>query len=313
MLPIRTAVLKQIAYARSVREVIRSIMRRMLDGDWIDRIFSGNDSEFNRKLDGAFLGMDESSASKADYCMAVVNTLCEEVSDLCLALKEICEGSGYGDVFNAHISHERFVRLVLQKDVKKLVKMQRIVADMALTPIDVLREIGAIVNEEPIETRAALDESTRLKANAELKEIALDLKVSVQSGFSDVKHGFSDVKKAIRAGVEDVRDDIGEVKCDVEQVDKKISHLRLAKKSKCKYDVDLAKTCVSLMASAKEKLEVKYGLNTRVTYKAAFDYNRATLVGHGITTVAEFTKIIRAQQAREQRQRMKSRDISISG
>ena len=274
----------------------------MLDGDWIDRIFSGNDSEFNRKLDGAFLGMDESSASKADYCMAVVNTLCEEVSDLCLALKEICEGSGYGDVFNAHISRERFVRLVLQKDVKKLVKMQRIVADMALTPIDVLREIGAIVNEEPIETRAALDESTRLKANAELKEIALDLKDSVQSGFSDMK-------KAIRAGVEEVRD----VKCDVEQVDKKISHLRLAKKSKSKYDVDLAKICVSLMASAKEKLEVKYGLNTRVTYKAAFDYNRATLVGRGITTVAEFTKIIRAQQAREQRQRMKTRDISISG
>lgn len=114
------------------------------------------------------------------------------------------------------------------------------------------------------------------------------------------------MKKSIRAGVEEVRGDIGEVKCDVEQVDKKISHLRLAKKSKSKYDVDLAKVCVSLMASAKEKLEVKHGLNTRVTYKAAFDYNRATLVGHGITTVAEFTKIIRAQQAREQRQRMKT-------
>ena len=50
---LKTAVLRQIAYAKSVRSVIRAIMRRMLDGEWINRIFASSDEEFNHRLDEA--------------------------------------------------------------------------------------------------------------------------------------------------------------------------------------------------------------------------------------------------------------------
>ena len=281
MPPLRLAVLRQIAYAKSVREIIRSILRRMLDGDWIDRLFSSNENEFNQKLDVAFLGMDETSATKDDYCMAVVNVLCDEVSDLCTVLKEVCEGSGYGEVFSSHISHERFVRLVLRIDTKKLSRMQRIVADRTLSPIDVLREIGAVVNDESLEERSALCEDERRQANAELKALV------------------SDVKDAVRTGLREVHERF-------DSMDEKVSCLKVPKKGRSRYDEATAMLCVSLVKAGCENETLKQSLNTRVTHKAVFDYNAKELAAHGITSVAEFTKIIRAQQAREQRQRMKS-------
>ena len=51
---------------------------------------------------------------------------------------------------------------------------------------------------------------------------------------------------------------------------------------------------------------IKNSLNTRVTYSAVFNYNRSELEKRGILDVAEFTRIIRAHQAREQRARQKS-------
>ena len=294
MPPIRLAVLRQIAFAKSVREIIRSILRRMLDGDWIDRLFSSNENEFNQKLDIAFLGMEETSATQNDYCMAVVNILCDEVSDLCTVLKEVCEGSGYGEVFSSHISHERFVRLVLQIDTVKLCRMQKIVADKSLSPIDILREVGAVVNNESLEERAALGEAQRRQANAELKAIVVDVKNAVQTGFREVMS------------------DISEVKSGVDSVDEKVSRLKVAKKGRGKYDEATARLCVSLVKAACENEAVKQGLNTRVTHKAVFDYNSRLLAEHGITSVAEFTKIIRAQQAREQRQRMKALEAKFA-
>ena len=274
MPPIRPAVLRQIAYARSVREIIRSILRRMLDGDWIDRLFPSNGNEFNQKLDVAFLGMDATTASKEDYCMAVVNILCDEVSELCMVLKNVCEGSGYGDIFNMHLSHERFVRLVLRTDIKKLSRMQKIVADESLSPIDLLREIGAVINKESLEERVALGEEERRQANAELKAIV------------------SDVKNAVQTGLLEVRTEI--------------AHLKSPRKRGRKYDEATAQLCVSLMKAASANEVLKQSLNTRVTHKAVFGYYARQLAEHGINTVEEFTRVVRAQQAREQRQRMKS-------
>ena len=184
---LKTAVLRQIAYARSVRSVIRSIMRRMLDGEWINRIFASSDEEFNKRLDLALEPLDFATATKRDFCEAVVDVLCDEVSELCLALKEVCEGSGYSEYYESHISHERFVRLVLSVDTVKLGKMKKILDNANLSPIDILRNIGAVLNDEALEERAALGAKERRRANAELKAIAADVKSTMQIGFERKK------------------------------------------------------------------------------------------------------------------------------
>ena len=64
MFVLKPAVLRQIVYARSIRNVIRSIMRRMLDGEWINRIFASGDEEFDAKLDEALKSLDMAKATK---------------------------------------------------------------------------------------------------------------------------------------------------------------------------------------------------------------------------------------------------------
>ncbi len=289
MSALKTAVLRQIAYAKSVRSVIRSIMRRMLDGDWIDHIFASSDEEFNNRLDVALKSLDLRTATKRDFCEAVVGVLCDEVSELCLALKEVCEGSGYSDYFETHISHDRFVRLVLSVDTVKLGKMKKTLDNANLSPIDVLRDVGAVLNDETLEERAALGARERRRANAELKAIAADVKSTMQIGFAQSNQKLIECKSEIIATVD-------------AKVDAVAAKMRRGRR-RGKYDDETVAFCVGVMAAAENNVTIKNGLNTRVTYSAAYDYNRRELEARGVLDVAEFTRIIRAHQARELRQR----------
>ena len=53
----------QIAYAHSVREFIRELLKRFIPGRWIDRVISDSDAAFDAKLDAAFMTMNEKTAS----------------------------------------------------------------------------------------------------------------------------------------------------------------------------------------------------------------------------------------------------------
>ena len=75
MSALKMAVLRQIAYAHSVRGFIRGILKALIPGKWIDRVISDSDATFDAKLDTAFATIDEFAATKEDYCRKVVNAL----------------------------------------------------------------------------------------------------------------------------------------------------------------------------------------------------------------------------------------------
>ena len=282
---LKTAVLRQIAYARSIRSIIRAIMRRMLDGEWINRIFASSDDEFNAKLDEALKSLDLLNATKHEFCTVVVDVLCGEVSDLCLALKDVCEGSGYSDYYESHISHEKFVRLVLSVDTVKRGKMKKIVENKSLTPIDVLREIGAILNDESLETRSALNASERRRANAELKAIAADVKKTMQTGFKEVNANIS-------AGVAAVGEKVDAVAAKVTRG-----------KRRCKYDEALIMFCMACVET--RSAELRSSTKTKIRLEDIFIYNKRKLAERGVNDAKQFAKIVHAYRARESRKRDK--------
>ena len=277
MSALKTAVLRQIAYAKSVRSVIRAIMRRMLDGEWINRIFASSDEEFNHRLDEALKSLDLATATKRDFCEAVVGVLCDEVSDLCLALKDVCDGSGYSDYYESHISHERFVRLVLSVDTVKLGRMKKILEDARLSPIDVLRSIGAVLNDEALEERTALGARERRHANAELRNIA------------------EATMKAIDA--------VGE------KVDAVAAKIRRGRR-RGKYTEAQIDFCGKAWDSACDIQEIRNSTNTKVSYEAAFQFFHRQLAKLGVESVDEFKSIIRAHQARELRRRQREKSAA---
>lgn len=277
MLP---AVVGQIAYAKSVRGIIRSIMRRLLDGDWIDRIVSSGDGEFKKKLDEAFFGVNEVSANEQDYRRAVVKVLCNEISDFCMVLKEVCKSSGYSEYYHAHISHERFVRLVLSVDTAKLDKMIKIVGNESLTPIDLLRAIGAVLNDESLETRSALNASERRRANAELRTIA------------------EDVKKTLQVGVTDIRNDIA-------AIDGKVERIAERRSRRGKYDERTVEFCVACVDLGMGNETLRCAGKTKIRLEDIFIYNKRKLAERGVNDAKQFAKIVHAYRARESRKRDK--------
>lgn len=240
----------------------------MLDGDWINHIFASSDEEFNHKLDEAFKALDVATATKEDYCRKVAEVLCGEVSRLCLVLKEVCEGSGYGDYFDSHISHERFVRLVLSIDTVKLGKMKKIIDDVAFTPIDILRNIGAVLNDESPEERAALGARARRIADTEIKCLVAETKNAI--------------------------DEVGE------KVDALAARTRRAK-CRGKYTSAQIEFCARVWDSAYGMQEIRNSSNTKVSYEAVFCFYRRQLAKLGIESVDQFKSVVRAAQARARR------------
>ena len=287
---LKLAVLRQVAYAHSIRKFIRAILEKLIPGKWIDRVFAADDAEFDAKLDAAFAAMDVATATKDDYRKSVVEVLCGDVSRLCEVLKAVCEGSGYGDYFEAHVSHERFVRLVLGNDSVKLGKMKKIVADEALSPIDMLRGIGAVLNDESLEERAALCARERRRANAEIKSIVADVKSTMRLGFANANQKMIECRDEIKA--------VGE------KVDAVAAKIRQGGR-RGKYDDETVALCMACVEAAKGNAEVRNSAKTKMTLRAAYAYHRRKLDASGVGGFDEFSKIVHACRARESRDRIK--------
>ena len=147
-----------------------------------------------------------------------------------------------------------------------------------------LCDVGAVLEDRSAEEVAAFGAAEAKKANAALKAIA------------------ADVKKTIATGIADVKRDVAAVGEKVDAVAAKVGRGR--GRGKC--DDDTIAFCAAVLSAAESNATIKNGLNTRVTHGVVFDYNRRELESRGVSDVAEFTRIIRAHQAREQRRREKS-------
>ena len=279
MSALKLAVLRQVAYAHSVRGFIREILKVLIPGKWIDRVISDSDAAFDAKLDAAFATIDETVAKKEDYCRKVVDVLCDEVARLCEVLREVCEGCGYGDYARCYISHEKFVRLLLRTDTVKLGRLKKALAAHGSSPADLLRGIGAILDDRPLEEAPALDAAERRRANAEIKAIAADVKKTIRTGIKEVNAN-------IKAGTAAVGEKVDAIAAKVKRG-----------RRRGKYD-DVGRRCLDIWEAAQTNAALRYSLTTRVTYAAFFARHRDDLEKSGIDTVEKFKKVIHAAQSK---------------
>jgi hypothetical protein len=230
------------------------------------------------------VGLDEKTATSKDYRASVVSVLCDEVSSICEVTRLVCINRGYRKYAETFLSTEKFVKLLLRQDFEKLERLNAALGDKTKPLCDLLREIGAVLEDRPVDDAAVLGAAEAKKANAELKAIAADVKKTMQTGFREVNNNIAAVGAKVDAVAAKVTSGNG----------------------RGKYDDKTIEFCVGIMAAANNNATIKNSLNTRVTYSAVFDYNRSELEKRGILDVAEFTRIIRAHLAREQRARQKS-------
>ncbi len=284
MFPYLSAVTPQIAYAHSVREFIRDLLKRFMPGKWIDRVISGNDEKFSAKLDAAFADLDEKTATEKDYCVTVVSVFCDEVSEICDVTRLVCANRGYDEYAAKYLSSEKFIRLLLRQDTAKLKRLNAAMSDASKPLCVLLREIGAVLEDKSTGGGEAFGAAEIKKANAALKAIAADVKKAIATGFSEVKR------------------DIAAVGEKVDEVDRKVSKLRGSGKPRGRYTQKAKAVCWSCWTAAANHEEIWRSVNTRITYKAVFDYYHARLAQVGVNDHNAFRDVIHAEVMRRNRE-----------
>ena len=159
---------------------------------------------------------------------------------------------------------------------------------------NILRNIGAVLNDEALEERAALGARERRHANAELKAFAADVKKTMQTGFREVNDN-------IRAGVAAVG----------EKVDAVAAKMRRGRR-RGKYTETQIDFCGKAWDSAGDIQEIRNSTNTKVSYEAAFQFFHRQLAKLGVESVDDFKSIIRAHQARELRRHQREKSAAQS-
>ena len=281
----------QIAYAHSVREFIRELLKRFMPGKWIDRVMSGSDANFDAKLDAAFVSLDEKTATEKDYCARVVSVLCDEVSDICEVTRLVCVNRGYRKYAETFLSSERFIRILLRQDLEKLERLNAAMSDAAKPLCILLREIGEVLGDKPADGGAAFGAAEMKKANAELKAIAADVKKTIKTGFVQTNRKLDECKVGIAT-----------VDTKIDAVGKKVSQLRGGGKQRGRYTQKAKAVCWSCWTAAANHEEIWRSVNTRITYKAVFDYYHARLAQVGVNDHNAFRDVIHAEVMRRNRE-----------
>ena len=272
MFPYLSAVMPQIAYAHSVRDFIRELLRRFIPGKWIDRVISDQDANFDAKLGAAFASLDEMTATEKDYCAKVVSVLCDEVSSICEVTRLVCINRGYRKYADTFLSTDKFVRLLLRQDPEKIERLNAALADRSKPLCVLLRDVGAVLEDKASDDGATFGAAEIRKANAELKAIAADVKKTITTGIAEVRH-------------------------DIAAVGEKVDCIKHRAKRRGKYD-DVGSHCLDIWEIARADMSLRNSLNTRVTYEAVFARHKGDLEKSGIDTVEKFKKVIHAAQSK---------------
>ena len=171
-----------------------------------------------------------------------------------------------------YISHDKFVRLLLRTDTVKLGRLKKALDAHRQCPVDMLREIGAILDDRPFEETAALADAERRRANAEIRAIAEDVKKSIAK-----------------------IDAVGE---QVAVLDAKVTRGKpCGRRLSGKHDAE-GPVCLAVWEGDKNNATLRGSLNTRVTYESVFARHKSELSKAGVVTVAQFRRAIHAMQNR---------------
>ena len=283
MLPYLSSVMPLVAYAQSVREFIHKLLQRFLPAKCLGRIIPGCDVKFGKKIEDAFFSLDEKVASENDYRAKVVEVLCEEVTAICKLTKSVCENRGYEEYAEEYLSTDRFIKLLLRSDRKKLKRLNAALSDEKKELWYLLCEIGAILDDRDESEKSFTEKSEIKKANAEIIALQNKMKESIDTGFSDVKSGIA-------------------------LLNKKIDKCSFRGKKRGQYTDEKVAFCVSCVETAKDNMTLRCSVNGKITLKNVFTYYQRKLEEYDVKSYEEFAKIIHAYRAKQSRARIKQRE-----
>ena len=295
------AVRAQVDYAFALLGFIKRLLQAVLPSLARDKRILGTKKDFTSLIDAAFGDIDPHEASEEDYRLAVVAAACTEVANLCSLLTNACNCTGFSKIANHYLNTRRFMFLLMKCDDAKLNALKSIVESGDKNVGRILMRVGAVLDGRP-DTYDEMDAAAKRKATIDSQRILDEVKTLA-------KH-IDDGKSELAKHIDDGKSEIIE---HVDAVAVKVDRIKLAGRRRSKYSDAAREACLRYWNEARDNVEVRNSLNTRVTHEAVFTYCASKLAPYGVTTVEQFKRMLHAAQSREYEERRKKLDEQRDG
>ena len=277
----------QARFARSVHSFICELLMLTMPDIVKGNAFIRNDTDFCERIDCAIRDASTPKATADDYIRAIINASCDEMATVCRLLKSASALAGLERIADDYLDSQRFREMLLRKDSEKLERIVAIVKAREGKPIKILMDIAKVLNDNAgIYDEMAV--AAKRKAASELKKVVENV-TSIVTG-AETRLG----------------EKIGEVGGKVDAVGKKVDRLRLKSKRRSKHGEAARDACLTCWEMAQGNAEVRYAINTRITYASVYNHFSRQLVKHGITSAKQFRTILHAAKSLESSRRIKA-------
>ena len=292
------AITSQTIYVCGVHRIIRELLRLMVPNLVENSTYIRSDAEFRARIESAMIEATTPATTESEYIHAIVNAASMEMKDLCEALKASCHFVGLGRIAADYLDARRFREMLLRKDEEKLERINEIVRAREGKPIKILMDVAKVLNDNA-GIYDEMEASAKRKAAAELKKV-------VENVTSIVTEAKTQIVEKIDEGNTEIVSRVEEVGGKVDAVGKKVDRLRLKGKRRSKHGEAAREACLTCWEMAQSNAEVRYAINTRITYTSVFTHFSRQLAKHGIVSAKQFRTILHAAQSLESSRRIKA-------
>ena len=284
------AVRAQVDYAFALLGFIKRLLQAVLPSLARDKRILGTKNDFTSQIDAAFGEIDPHEASEEDYRLAVAVAACAEVSNLCSLLTNACNCTGFSEIASRYLNTRRFMFLLMKCDAAKLKALKSVVESGDKNVGRILMRVGAVLDGRP-DTYDEMDAAAKRKATIDSQRIL-------------------DEVKTLAKHIDDGKSEIIE---HVDAVAVKVDGLKPRGKRKSRYGGAMREVCLAYWNAAQNNADIRYSINTRITYKTVFDYFAKDLAKHGVTSARQFKQALHSAHNLECIERRKKLDEQRDG
>ena len=277
-------------YAFALLGFIKRLLQAVLPSLARDKRILGTKKDFTSQIDAAFGDIDPHKASEEDYRLAVVAAACTEVANLCSLLTNACNCTGFSKIANHYLNTRRFMFLLMKCDDAKLKALKSIVESGDKNVGRILMRVGAVLDGRP-DTYDEMDAAAKRKATIDSQRIL-------------------DEVKTLAKHIDDGKSEIIE---HVDAVAVKVDGLKPRGKRKSRYGGAMREVCLAYWNAAQNNADIRYSINTRITYRTVFDYFAKDLAKHGVTSARQFKQALHSAHNLECIERRKKLDEQRDG
>ncbi len=301
-------------HAIGMRYIIGKIFSILLPNVENADFFVDSEEVFYENVMWRFAELDETQTDLEMCRKAFVEVAWRDMSNYCNLLRKACENLGFGKIAHRYLFTCRILDTLIGWDRAKLAELKAVVDSGDTDFGRLMMRISEVIDGRK-NVYENFDDAAKKKATEDVRNISRRAETLAAIGGNEPQKQLECKEVKLLEGQEKVVGKVEEAKEEIkdeiralsEQVKELAEHSKTTRKGgvKRRHSSTLRELCKSCWSAALRDVGLKYSLNTRITYEAAFGRFRRELTAAGIDSATQFRRIIHSAQSLECHERRK--------